>query len=310
MANFLSYTGTVGIQVIILFLMILVGFAITKKGLLTSVGAAQMTNLLLYIVTPCVIISSFESMEFNSKSVGELLIAAGCAVVTHIVGFLLGFLIFRKSERKDKVTLICNCALSNCGFMGIPMAEALLGGHGVFLTSVYIAVFNVFSWTVGYMMFTGGKLNIKKAVINPGVIGTLIGLIIFFANISLPYPVFSAVKYIAGVNSPLAMVVIGFYLATVPLKFQRGDGKMFVSIALRLIAVPLICLALFRLCGIRGELLQACVTPAAAPTAAIVMMFAAKFDGNTNLASKSMSYSHILSIIAMPLTLTICQLFI
>ncbi|MBQ2319677.1 MAG: AEC family transporter, partial [Clostridia bacterium] len=107
MADFLSYTGTVGIQVIILFLMIGVGFIISKKGFLTSDGAAQMTNLLLYIVTPCVIISSFESMEFNKQSAGELLIAAGCAVVTHVIGFLLGFIIFRKAEKKDKVLLIC-----------------------------------------------------------------------------------------------------------------------------------------------------------------------------------------------------------
>ncbi len=310
MADFLSYTGTVGIQVIILFLMIGVGFIISKKGLLTSDGAAQMTNLLLYIVTPCVIISSFESMEFNSQSAGELLIAAGCAVATHVIGFVLGLLIFRKSEKKDKVTLVCSSALSNCGFMGIPMAEALVGGHGVFLTSVYIAVFNLFVWIVGYMMFTGGKLNLKKAIINPGVIGILVGLVLFFTNINLPYPISSAVKYFAGVNSPLAMVVIGFHLATVPLKFQKGDGKMFISIALRLFAVPLICLAIFRGCGIRGELLESCIIPAAAPSAAIVMMFAAKFDGSTKLASKGMSFSHILSIIAMPLTLTICRLFI
>lgn len=310
MADFLSYTGTVGIQVIILFLMIGVGFIISKKGFLTSDGAAQMTNLLLYIVTPCVIISSFESMEFNKQSAGELLIAAGCAVVTHIIGFLLGFIIFRKAEKKDKVLLICGGTLSNCGFMGIPMAQALNGDHGVFLASVYIAVFNLFVWTVGYMMFTGGKLNLKKAIINPGVIGILIGLVIFFGNINLPYPISSAVKFFSDVNSPLAMVVIGFHLATVPLKLEKGDGKMFISIALRLIVVPLICLAVFRGCGLRGELLEACIIPAAAPSAAIVMMFAAKFDGNTKLASKGMSLSHILSIIAMPLTLTICRLFI
>ena len=105
MADFLSYTGTVGIQVIILFLMIGVGFIISKKGFLTSDGAAQMTNLLLYIVTPCVIISSFESMEFNKKSAGELLIAAGCAVATHVIGFLLVLLYSARRRKRIRFCL-------------------------------------------------------------------------------------------------------------------------------------------------------------------------------------------------------------
>ncbi len=310
MTEFLSYAGTVGIQVLILFLMISVGFTITKTKLLNADGAAQFTNLLLYIVTPCVIISSFESMEFSSKTINELLIAAGCAIFTHIIGFVIGFALFGRNDTKVRSPLICTCALSNCGFMGIPMAAALLGSQGVFLASVYIAVFNIFSWTVGYGLFTGGKLNLKKALINPGVIGTLIGLLIFFLKLNLPYPITSAVNYIAGVNSPLAMAVIGYYLASAPLKFEKGDEKMFLAMAMRLIAIPLICFGTFKLIGINGNLIFACIIPATAPCAAMVMMFSAKFDADTKLSSKGLSYSHLFSVVTMPLLLTLCQMFI
>ena len=68
MTEFFSYAGTVGIQVVVLFIMIGVGFIISKKGLLNGDGAMQMTNTLLYIVTPSVIISSFDSMEFSLKA--------------------------------------------------------------------------------------------------------------------------------------------------------------------------------------------------------------------------------------------------
>ena len=309
MTEFFSYAGTVGIQVLILFIMILVGFVISKKGLLSGDGAMQMTNVLLYIVTPSVIISSFDSMEFSLKAASDLSVASICAVITHAVGFLIPFLIFRKNEKRLKTVLICSTALTNCGFMGVPMAEAVLGEKGVFLASVYIAIFNIFVWTLGFSMFSSGKFNIKKAIINPGVIGTLIGFVLFFSRLNLPEIVSTPIGFMASMNSPLAMIVIGYYLSVSPLKITKTDLPLLLSVGLRLIAIPLICLGIFALIGIKGDLLSACVIPACAPSAAIVMMFAAKFGGDTEAASKGMSYAHILSVVTMPLMITLCKFF-
>lgn len=309
MTEFFSYAGTVGIQVLILFIMILVGFVISKKGLLSGDGAMQMTNVLLYIVTPSVIISSFDSMEFSLKAASDLSVASICAVITHAVGFLIPFLIFRKNEKRLKTVLICSTALTNCGFMGVPMAEAVLGEKGVFLASVYIAIFNIFVWTLGFSMFSSGKFNIKKAIINPGVIGTLIGFVLFFSRLNLPEIVSTPIGFMASMNSPLAMIVIGYYLSVSPLRITKTDLPLLLSVGLRLILIPLICLGIFALIGIKGDLLSACVIPACAPSAAIVMMFAAKFGGDTEAASKGMSYAHILSVVTMPLMITLCKFF-
>ncbi len=310
MTEILGYASTVSIQVVILFLMIAVGYIISKKGLINGEGAMQMTNTLIYIVTPCVIIHSFEKMDFSAEAAGELLIAAVCAIATHAIGFLVSFLIFYKNKKQLRTLLVCNAALSNCGFMGVPLAEALLGDRGVFLISVYIAIFNIFVWTLGFAMFSEGKFNLKKAIINPGVIGTAIGFALFFAKLNLPSVISSPISFLANLNSPLAMIVIGYYLSSSPMKPTKGDGKLLLSIALRLVAIPLICLAVFRICEVRGDLLTACVIPSCAPGAAIVMMFAAKFGGDTKIASKGMSYSHIIAVITMPLIMAVCKIFI
>ena len=309
MTEFFSYAGTVGIQVVILFIMILVGFVISKKGLLNGDGAMQMTNTLLYIVTPSVIISSFDSMEFSLKAASDLSVAAVCAVITHVIGFAIPFIIFRKKEKQLKNVLVCTTALSNCGFMGIPMAEAVLGERGVFLVSVYIAIFNIFVWTLSFAMFSAGKFNVKKALINPGVIGTLIGFVLFFSRLNLPEIVSAPIGFMASMNSPLAMIVIGYYLSVSPLKITKKDLPLMLSVGLRLIVIPLICLGIFALIGIKGELLSACIVPACAPTAAMVMMLAAKFGGDTEAASKGMSYAHIFSVVTMPLMITLCKFF-
>ena len=217
--------------------------------------------------------------------------------------------LFRKNEKKLKTVLICSTALTNCGFMGVPMAEAVLGEKGVFLASVYIAIFNIFVWTLGFSMFSSGKFNIKKAIINPGVIGTLIGFVLFFSRLNLPEIVSTPIGFMASMNSPLAMIVIGYYLSVSPLKITKTDLPLLLSVGLRLILIPLICLGIFALIGIKGDLLSACVIPACAPSAAIVMMFAAKFGGDTEAASKGMSYAHILSVVTMPLMITLCKFF-
>ena len=309
MTEFFSYAGTVGIQVLILFIMILVGFVISKKGLLNGDGAMQMTNTLLYIVTPSVIISSFDSMEFSLKAASDLSIAAICAVITHAVGFAIPFFIFRKKEKQLRTILVCTTALTNCGFMGVPMAEAVLGEKGVFLASVYISIFNIFVWTLSFSMFSSGKFNIKNAILNPGVIGTLIGFVLFFSRLNLPEIISAPIGFMASMNSPLAMIVIGYYLSVSPLKITKTDLSLLLSVGLRLILIPLICLGIFTLIGIKGDLLSACVIPACAPSAAIVMMFAAKFGGDTVAASKGMSYAHILSVVTMPLMITLCKFF-
>ena len=94
--------------------------------------------------------------------------------------------------------------------------------------------------------------------------------------------------------------------APVNVVVRRSDVPNFCAIALRMVAVPLLCLALFRLCGITGNLLMAVMIPASAPTAAMVMMLSAKYQGDGIEASRIVSFSHLVSIVTMPLILTLC----
>ena len=171
-----------------------------------------------------------------------------------------------------------------------------------------MAVHNLLIWTVGLRFFTGGKMSLKKAVLNPGVIGLLLGLPVFFFGIPLPGALAGGLGHIANLNTPLAMLVIGCYLAAASLRPEKGDGRMWTAIALRLAAVPLVCLLGFRLCGLTGDLLTACMIPASAPVAANVVMFAAKFGGDARLASRVIPISTIVSILTIPLLLTLARL--
>ena len=57
---------TVGQQVVILFILIGAGFASKKAKLISDNAVKGMTNLVLYLATPCIIISSFQNCKFNN----------------------------------------------------------------------------------------------------------------------------------------------------------------------------------------------------------------------------------------------------
>lgn len=303
-----QYAGSVMTQVIIMLLLIITGYILSRTGLVRDTGVDQLVNILFYAVTPVMIISSFCNVSFTPSGALSLAVMAGCAFAAHGVGILLSFLVFRKWGGDGRSVLRCSSIFSNCGFMSLPLAQGLLGANGVFLVSVYVAVHNLLIWTVGLRFFTGGKMSFKKAFLNPGMIGILIGLPIFFFGPPLPQAVTGALTHISNLNTPLAMTVIGCYLAAASLRPEKGDGRMWAAMGLRLAAVPLICLIGFRLCGISGDLLTACMIPASAPVAANVVMFAAKFGGDARLASRIVPISTILSILTIPVILTLTRL--
>ena len=133
---------TVFLQVVILFCLIAFGFIGGKIKLINEEGSKVMSNIMIYFVTPCLIINSF-SIEFDPKKLKGLLITFVSSFAIHLIAIILASLIFR-GNNKNKISVLRFAAIfSNAGFMGIPLQEAVLGPDGVFYGSVYVAVFNI-----------------------------------------------------------------------------------------------------------------------------------------------------------------------
>ena len=138
----------VGQQVLVLFILIGVGALLTRLNLITEKGAATMTDVVLYAVTPCVIVNAFQR-EYQPELLGGLLITLLCAFLVMLCSVLLAELLYRKKDISRAAVLKFCLVFSNCGFMALPLQEAVLGKDGVFYGAAYIAVFNLFMWTYG-----------------------------------------------------------------------------------------------------------------------------------------------------------------
>ena len=295
-------------QVVILFILIFLGAILTKKGVFTEKGISSMTDMVLLLVTPCVIIKSF-IREFDSTTFKKLLISFLIAILSHIGFIILSRVLLRdKNERSQKV-LQFGVIFSNCGYMSIPLQQALLGDDGIFYGASYIAIFQIFIWSYGLLLMSGDKkvLSPKKMLINPGVIGGSIGLIIFLLSIPVPKVIAEPISYIASLNTPLPMMIIGYHL----MKSNIVDGlkniKCFIAIGIKLFLFPLLALLVMYLCGVRGTMLISSVISCSAPTAAITTMFSNKKSCETALSVNMVSISTLLSLISMPILITLAQ---
>lgn len=296
-------------QVLILFLLIGVGYFLRKIKLIDENGIRQMTNLLLMVVTPCIIIGSFQT-PFDPALLGGMLIALGCALLTHALGALISRPFFRRQDDPRRKVLEFSVVFSNCGFMCIPLLAAVLGQRGVFYGSIYIAVFNVAQWTYGVLLMTGSRsqMNLRKSLINPGTVVMLIAVPLFIFGIKLPPIADTVVNYLAAINTPLAMIVIGAQMAVVNLRRMAGDRQILIASGLRLLFVPGLIMLILSLLPLDRELVLSCLIPAAAPTAAATALFAAKYRQDTSLASQVIGLTTLLSIITIPLMILLSDL--
>lgn len=297
-------------QVLILFILIGAGFVCGKKRLITDSSAKHMTDIVLYLVTPCVIIRAFQR-ELDVNMLGNLGISCLAALFIHLGTILLCRLVIRDKNEGSKKVLQFGAVFSNCAFMSIPLQQALLGNDGVFYAGAFIAVFNVFVWTYGLFSMSGDKsvLSVKKLIFNPGIIGVVIGLALYLSQLLLPEIIITPISYLADLNTPLPMLIIGFYLSQSDLRRAFADINSYITMAIRLVAVPLTVLFVMLMLGIRGAVLVSCIISCAAPIAAITTMFSAKFNRDTELSVSIVSATTLLSIVTMPLIVGLAQSF-
>lgn len=296
-------------QVIILFILIGIGFACGKTRFLNDNASAKLTDIVLYIVTPCVIINSFQR-KFDADMLLNLGITALCSSAIMIGSIIVCNIVFRDKNISRNKVLKFGTVFSNCGFMSLPLQAAILGADGVFYGSVFVAIFNIIIWTYGLYAMSGNKkeFSVKKLAFNPGIIGVVIGLIIFLLSVTLPEIIATPVEYLANLNTPVPMIIIGYHLSQSKLKEIFKDKWAYVSMGMRLLVIPSLSLGIMYLCGIRGDILVACTIAASAPVAATTTMFATKFKADVKLSVGIVSSTTLVSIITMPLIISVATM--
>ncbi len=295
-------------QVLVLCVLMALGFVCNKVHWLDLRAIKGMTNILLYLVTPCVIVNSF-SREMEPDLLKGLGITAIIAFTTFLVSIFFVYFIVRDADKSKEVVYKFGAVFGNCGFMALPLEYAVLGDIGTFYGAVYVAVFNLFAWTYGVWLMSGDKGTIKpkSLLTNPGILGVLIGVLIFVFQIKLPVVLGNSIGYIADLNTPLPMIVIGYYLGNLKLHNFIDDKKQYFVAFIKLLLIPGIFVRIAYVIHLDPTIAVVCTIAAAAPTAANTAMFATLYDRDAELGAQLLSITTVLSIATLPFLVALAQ---
>lgn len=310
MELFLSNLITAATNVAVLYIMVAVGFVCDKVGIFTEETSKKIVTFLLYVVSSCTLVNSFIKIDATADTVKKFFIAFGLSVATHTIAILINCLTFRDKKDEKNAVYKFACIYGNVAFMALPLAQAVLGDEGVLYCAGGAVVFNLFTFTHGVKLMSkqGEKLDVKKIIINPGVISVVIGLPIFLTGVDVPYLISQPIENLAALNSPVAMLVFGTYLSRTDLKSMLFDKKIYGVAAMKLIVLPLICIGIYYLCGLSGAVLTAAIITASVPSANNTFMFSSIYGRDAATASKTVALVSFLSIITMPVMIAITQL--
>lgn len=300
---------TVGQQIITLYLLLMVGFFLGKIKLLDQHTSVTLSSLVMYVVSPCMMVVAFQR-TLDSAALRNFGLVAAVSLLLHGIFIAAAFLLIRDKDHQKQCCLRFGTVFSNCGFMGYPLMTALLGSIGVFYGSAYVIVFTVLSWTWGIYIFTGDRaqLRLRPLLLNPGVLSVAVAMTLYLLQITLPEFLMTPIGYLADLNTPLPMLVVGYQLSHADFRAALRGVSAWVAMVLRLVVLPLasllVCLALH----IPHDLTLVLLIAASAPPAALLSMFAARFGRDTSLCSSLVSVQTAFSAVTMPIMVGLAEI--
>ena len=290
-------------QVAMLFLLIGTGIAAVKAGVLKPEGKQTLSNLLVYLVVPAMILNSYR-MEFSMEILHNLLAAFGMSTLAILMGTLLTLVL--TMGRKDRRTPIFRfaCIFSNAAYMGFPLISALFGSEGLLYASAYVTVFNILLWTMGYGFVSGSsspKEVLRSLLHTPVLYAMVAGLAIYLLQIPVPQLVAQPLELMANMTTPLSMVITGMLIAAGDLGGTVRSLAVWKLAAVRMVLIPAVCLGVFGLLGLQGMASQVVLLLECCPAAAITSVFAVQFGHDEDFAAGAVVLTTLLSILILPL---------
>ena len=292
---------TVGQQIITLYLLLVVGFVLGKVKILDDRASTAMSNLVMYVVSPCIMIVAFQR-PLEREMLRNFGLVTGVSLLLHVVFIVVAVLLIRDGATQRQGDLRFAAVFSNCGFIGYPLMAAMLGSIGIFYGSAYVIVFTVLTWTWGVYAVTGDRsqLRLKPLLLNPGVISVVAAMALYLLSVRLPELVVTPLNYLANMNTPLPMIVVGYQLSHANFRQAFSDRCSWGALGLRLVVIPLAAIALCYMLRVDSAFALVTVIAASTPPAALMSMFAQKFGADTKLASSVVSVFTAISVLTIP----------
>ena len=291
-------------QMIVVFLLILVGLLCAKLGLIDVEFKKKLSFIVLNVAQVATILSAGMSVGTDVEA-GKLLSIVGISCVAQALLYGLSFLLNwgLRVPKSERGTYQFMTTFNNVGFMGFPIVSALLGSTALFYNSLFNIPFYLLSYALGMVMLTGrgGKLNPKTFLLCPPLLAAVGAALIVLLRIRFPAAVVTATTTLGNMTTPGAMLVIGASLGHMSVKEVFGDWRPYVFALLKQLISPVLVWLVLRLFVSDPLVLKMSVVLCAMPSAMNATMMALQYGGQEKVASRGVFISTVFSLFTIPL---------
>lgn len=288
----------------VVILYIAIGILLNKSGMITSKNRSGFTDFCLKVTLPCMVFKSFlgdMTAEMLKDGASVLLLSAG----VHVFAWAVGGLLYKGFPDNKKSIMKFALLVGNVGFVGLPLVSTAFGEMGSFYGSFYLISNVVFNWSVGIAFLSSGQKGsalIKKVCLNPGIIGTVLGVGRMLLGIALPAPVTTVITSLGGVTAPLGIILIGTILAECDVKSVFEKDVLYYAVT-KLVMLPAVLWVCLKLSGIalNEAAYMVLMILTAMPAGTTTAILAEGYGQDHIFASKAVFVTTVLSLVTVPL---------
>lgn len=301
-------------QIVELFIMIFMGFAIVKAGIVKDEESKVLSKIVLYLVIPCVIVNAFQ-VDYTAQTVKGLMIAFVASVILQII-LLIIVAVMGKVLSLNEVE-VASVYYSNSGNLIVPIVTFILGKEWVLYGCVFMSVQLVFLWTHCKKIISRERsYDWKKIVLNINMISIAVGVVLFFTRIRLPEVIDNTIGAVGNMIGPASMIVTGMLFAGMNLKQIFANKRVYFVSFLRMLVVPLIALVLIkgsRLANLSADapkIMLIVFLAVITPSASTVIQMCQVYGNDSQYASAINVVTTLSAIITMPVMVLLFENFI
>ena len=299
-------------NLISLFILIAVGCVATKIKILTDEASPVFSNLLMKITLPCTIFTSIVQRNYDPAFLrdGLIIIGAGLVVFSALLYISKILAIFLRVPENCKHVWAFSAAFTNSGYMGFPIALALLGSEGLALAVMLNIAFNIAVFTIGALEIAkdnhepgAKKISAKSVIFSVVNFATVFSLIFYFGQIKIPDFVMSPLNYLASLTTPISMLMIGIALAHSKASELFTDIHAWTNSLMGLIIFPAVLCLLLKIFPLSSNPLVSAVLVlvVAMPAASLTTVFTEMYHSNTDFGARVLFIQNLFCVFTIPL---------
>ncbi|MGY3742770.1 AEC family transporter [Leuconostoc inhae] len=320
---------------------ILIGYAMRKRGIFTDTFAKTLTKVVLSVALPALAFTSFmQPIDPKTLSQSTNVLIWGIIMYIVLIFVMNPFFAMYKTKGDRQMTLKVLSIFGSTTFFGLPIVGAVWGAKGILYGSIFNIGYRIFLYSYAYIKMSGLKMeasNIKKMFLNPIVIATFAGLILWLVQGFVPtvavtdlagkmqnvafYRIdltamwlMKPLTYLSGLASPLAWLAIGSTLGSISFAQAFSDKTSWYYTLIKIIVVPIINIILLTILSMTHILpvdqtaLSVIVIMMATPPATVAVSYAISFDREALLASNTSLLATLGAVVMTPVWIVVLNI--